>query len=473
MAVLYDAEDPSRVYFGTDTRAQSLLVGALLAIALVKGIDVREWAARHVVPAVALVAGTGILLAWAFAADSSAWIYTGGFLLLSTGLAAVILAAVQPEGNLIRTGLSWEPLRRLGLISYGIYLWHWPIFVVLRPDLIERETGLRPTGLALLALRLGLTLAVATASYLLVERPIRTGALRDRFKFSPVLLPVTAVLLLVLMFASTRGAVSPFDLVAAENVEDRPIPTADDLADDIDPATRPLPQADGGSGAVKALIVGDSVANSMAEGFTRDIQQSERVLVWNQTVLFCELAQGPRQDNGEVVDGSSTCDDWPDRWAAGVDRFDPDVVVLSVGAWEVFDRKIDGEWMVYGTPEFDAYLLAIFDEAIDVLAADGAKVAVLTVPQFERQDTISAGEWTMNEMWRTDHLNELFAEAVENSEGKAELIDLGEFLCPKGDQCIQRLENGEPVRFDGLHFSEAGAKRVAEWLAPELANLVD
>jgi hypothetical protein len=137
----------------------------------------------------------------------------------------------------------------------------------------------------------------------------------------------------------------------------------------------------------------------------------------------------------------------------------------------VFDRKIDGEWMVYGTPEFDEYLLGIFGEAIDVLSADGATVAVLTVPQFERQDTISAGEWTMNEEWRTDHLNDLFEQAVEESDGRAALVDLGGFLCPDGDTCIQRLDNGEPVRFDGLHFSEEGAQRVARWLAPELRAL--
>lgn len=473
MAVSYDADDPSRVYFGTHTRAQSLLVGALLAIALLRGIDVRDWTARHVVPAVALVAGAGLLYAWAVTDDSSGWIYTGGFLLLSTSLAAVILAAVQPDGNLVRRGLSWEPLRRLGLISYGVYLWHWPVFVVVRPDLLERELGWRPTGAVLLALRVGLTLAIATLSYVLVEQPIRSGALRDRFRFSPALIPVTAAILLVLMFTSTRGAVSPFDLVAAENIENRPIPTEEDLAEDLDPSTRPAPDDGARPGAIKALVVGDSVANSMAEGFTRDLQADEGVLVWNQTVLFCELAEGPRQDNGREVEASSTCDDWRSMWADSVAEFDPDVVVFSVGAWEVFDRKIDGEWMVYGTPEFDEYLLDIFADAIDVLSAEGATVAVLTVPQFERQDTISAGEWTMNEEWRTDHLNELFAEAVEASGGRAELIDLGGFLCPSGGPCLQRLDSGEPIRFDGLHFSKEGAERVARWLAPELRSLVD
>jgi peptidoglycan/LPS O-acetylase OafA/YrhL len=472
MAVSYDADNPSRVYFGTDTRAQSLLVGAFLACALLKGINVRDWTARHIVPAVGAVGLAVLVMCWGLAPDDAAWIYTGGFLLLSVSLAAVILAAGQPEGNVVRSTLSWEPLRRLGLISYGVYLWHWPIFVILRPQLIEDEIGVRPTGFVLLVLRVGVTLAVATASYLLVERPIRYGALRDRFRFSPVLIPLTAVGLLVLMFASTRGAVSPFDLVAAESPDARAIPTLEQLEEDLDPETRPAPDAEAAPpSAIKALIVGDSVANSMAEGFGRQLQKEEQVLAWNQTVLFCELADGPRQDKGEEIERSSTCEDWEQRWTDNVVEFQPDVAVLSIGAWEVFDRKIDGEWLKFGTAEFDEYLLGELDRAIEVLSSEGATVVLLTAPQFERQDTISAGEWTMNERWRTDHLNELFEQAVADNGEQAELVELGEFLCPAADTCSQRLETGEPIRYDGLHFSEEGAEVVARWLIPQLRDI--
>jgi hypothetical protein len=409
-----------------------------------------------------------------FVPDSAEWIYRGGFLLLATAVALVILAAVQPEGNLVRTALSFEPFRLLGIISYGIYLWHWPIFVALRPATIEEHLGFRPTGAALAAIRIGVTLAVAILSYVLLERPIRQGWLRDRVRFSPVLVPAMAVILLFGMIATTRGAFDPYELVAREQPEDRPLPSAASLEENLRPELRPPPDEEALSEEDfdRVLIVGDSVANTMAEGFTRERQQDERLLIWNQTVLFCQLLDGPRWENGEWVDEENTCDDWPREWADNVDEFDPNVVVLSMGAWEVFDRRIDGEEVLFGSDEHDELFVETLGEAIDVLSSEGATVAILSAPRFERQDTVSASVWTQNEQWRIDHLNELYEEAVSEREDQATIVDLEGFLCPGDEVCIQRLDDGSPVRYDGLHFSEEGAEVVADWLSEELHDVI-
>jgi peptidoglycan/LPS O-acetylase OafA/YrhL/lysophospholipase L1-like esterase len=474
MAVLHQpGTDPSRVYFGTDTRAQSLLVGAILAAVLIRGLNVRERTARYVVPTLGVLAGLGVLVGWALVPDKAEWIYRGGFLIFAIGVAVVILAAVQPEGNPVRTFLSLRLLRWLGLISYGVYLWHWPIFVMVRPATLQDHLGVRPTGAALLVIRVALTLGISIASYFLIERPIRTGWLKDRIRFSPALVPAMAVILLFLMLAATRGAFDPYTLVASKEPQDRPLPTLEDLQHDLDPETRPAPDSTDEASFDRVLIVGDSVANTMAEGFTRERQQNSHLLVWNQTVLFCQLLNGPRWENGEWVDEENTCDDWEKNWHKAVDEFDPDVVVLAVGAWEIFDREVDGERFLFGTDEFDQLFLTTLTDAIDTLSSDGATVVLLTTPRFERQDDVSASVWTQNDRWRTDHLNDLFKEAAEQRPNQVELVDLGGFVCPDPDVCIQRLDDGSPVRFDGLHFSEEGAQVVADWLTPRLQDAAD
>ena len=172
MALLYQPEvDPSRIYYGTDTRAAGLLVGAALALVLRPGGAL----ARLRGPALdglglaALAALAGLCMVFE---EYSPHLYQGGFLLVDLATAAVLIVLAQPEAGLLGRALGWWPLRWLGLHSYGIYLWHWPVFMLTRPQL---DVPLDGWGLA--ALRLGLSLALAGLSYRYVEMPVRNGAL--------------------------------------------------------------------------------------------------------------------------------------------------------------------------------------------------------------------------------------------------------------------------------------------------------
>ncbi len=460
---LLDPEDPiTRVYFGTDTRAQSLLVGAALSAALISGVSVRDFTARFTVPALAALVGVGMVGVWIVADDSAGWYYRGGFLAMALAVALVILAAVQPEGNFVRSLLSLRPLRWLGVISYGVYLWHWPIFVFLSRS---RQFLQGWSWLEISLLRVFATLVVAAASYHLIELPIRNGALGRRTRYAPVLAPLTgAALLGILLMTTSRPPGPSFDIAQAEEEADG-LPTVEALREGIDPDTRP-PPSDGTTAASRVLVVGDSVAYSMAGGFTPELQREENLRVWNQTVLFCELVSGPRLENGEVVRPSNTCEGWRDSWRASAEEFAPDVAVLQVGAWEIFDREVDGDWLVFGTPEYDDLILGVLGDAVDSLGATGATVVVLTTPPFERGDTMSAREWTQNEEWRTRHINSLF-EQLASDRDEVVLVDLGEWLCPDED-CIDELAGGQPVRGDGVHYTDEGAETAARWLAPQL-----
>jgi peptidoglycan/LPS O-acetylase OafA/YrhL len=480
MAVLFEpGTDPSRVYFGTDTRAQSLLLGAALSAALISGVTVSERIARHLLPAVAAIGGLGLAAVWVFGSWTQEWYYRGGFLLLATVVSVVIVAAVQPEGNIVRTALSWRPLVALGVISYGIYLWHWPIFLVLsrRRGFLEEWTFAQIT-----ALRLVTTLVVTVVSYALVEGPVRRGTFLGgallgggvRRPVGPLLLSGgAAVLALLLVVTTNPPSQSRVTMPATDAPSGTPeampegsLPTRDDLADGIDPSTRPIPLDSRSTSATKVLVVGDSVAYSMATGFTPEIQERANLLVWNQTVLFCELARGPRLENGVVVQPSNTCSDWEDTWRADVAEFTPDVAILQVGAWEIFNRRIDGEWLVFGTGAYDRYFLELLDGAIEVLSSQGATVVLLSAPHMEREDTMSAREWTQNETWRTDHVNGLFEQAARDNDAAVHL-PFARWVCPD-EHCHDTLPDGRPLRSDGVHFTDEGAIAAARWLAPQL-----
>jgi peptidoglycan/LPS O-acetylase OafA/YrhL len=175
MAILYQpGVDPSRVYYGTDTRVAGLLCGAALAFVWLPG-QIPCWAGR-IRPLLLDVAGLGALgaLVWFYLRldQYQPFLFRGGFALVALATTVVILVAVHPHTRLSPHLLGWRPLRWIGLRSYSIYLWHWPVFMLTRPEL-----DVPITGLPLLALRLAVTIVLADLSYRFVETPIRTGAL--------------------------------------------------------------------------------------------------------------------------------------------------------------------------------------------------------------------------------------------------------------------------------------------------------
>jgi peptidoglycan/LPS O-acetylase OafA/YrhL len=176
MAVLYRPENISRVYYGTDTRAQSLLIGATLAILL----SFRPAAAQSpgLVPRARFVPGpgrrvalealglagmAGSALIWFDLSSSSTLTYMGGFGLAGLATCAVIASVILQPKSLVSRLLSVRPLVFIGCISYGMYLWHYPLFLILD----GQHTGLKTYPLFLL--RSAVTVLVATASYYWLE----------------------------------------------------------------------------------------------------------------------------------------------------------------------------------------------------------------------------------------------------------------------------------------------------------------
>ena len=172
MAMLYrPGYDPTRIYDGSDTRAFALLIGAALAFV---------WPSRHLRGGItsgarrildgAGVTGLAVIVVLVYCTnDYSAFLYRGGMVLLSVATALVVGAAASPASRIGRA-LGWRPLRWLGVRSYGIYLWHYPIIVLTTP-VGGRETVARG------AFQVAASIGVAELSWRYIEEPVRQGAI--------------------------------------------------------------------------------------------------------------------------------------------------------------------------------------------------------------------------------------------------------------------------------------------------------
>lgn len=169
--------DPSRAYFGTDSHAMGLLIGAALATAWRPGrlrADIST-GARAIITGTGLAALAGVIAFFLFVGEFTPWMYQrGGFLVLAIVVALLIAMATHPASRL-GPWMGTQPWRYIGQRSYGLYLWHWPIFMLTRPVL-----DVPLDGIPLLMLRLGLTFGIAELSFRFVEMPIRRGAI-DRW----------------------------------------------------------------------------------------------------------------------------------------------------------------------------------------------------------------------------------------------------------------------------------------------------
>ncbi len=175
MAVLYTPyTDPSRVYFGTDTRAATMLIGALLAFVWSPwrlSVDTGR-SAPLVLDVFAAVGLVGVVWFFLNAGEFDPWMYRGGFVLVALFSALLLAGTVHPAARLSPLIFAVPLLRWIGVRSYGIYLWHWPIFMVTRP-----HSDLPFTGIPLLVIRIGLAVGAAALSFKYVEEPIRGGAI--------------------------------------------------------------------------------------------------------------------------------------------------------------------------------------------------------------------------------------------------------------------------------------------------------
>lgn len=162
--------DPNRLYLGTDTHTTGLFAGALLACLWNPWRPAGLALPGGVAAALGAVGLAALMAMFLWANETQDWLYRGGFLLVAVMTVAAIMGATAP-GSALARGLGTPLMRYLGERSYGLYLWHWPVFVLLRPQDLALPVA------ATEVLRLVVTFLAAELSFRYVEDPLRSGRL--------------------------------------------------------------------------------------------------------------------------------------------------------------------------------------------------------------------------------------------------------------------------------------------------------
>jgi peptidoglycan/LPS O-acetylase OafA/YrhL len=441
--ITYSPIDTNRAYFSTDTRIGPTLLGAALAVVAARRV-------RRDKPPTLTVELLGVLaLAWmawsVYAVDGlGSWYYRGG--LITFALAALVVIHAVTGGPLGRVGraVAVKPLALLGTISYGVYLWHWPVIVFFD----KARTGI--DGWTLDALRIAVTLAFSLSSFFLIERPIRRG------NFSAagsrrLLIGGTAVTL-VIVLAAMWGTPVPTQATMLNRVP-------------VEGSTRsymlyPEPDAFPDS-ATRVLVVGDSGVQHLGPSLMARARESG-VSVATSAYIMCTVVNPEgvsRQSDGRILRSSNCQDRRIDLWSNMVETYDPDIVVYYLAnAGQLGQVRLDGEWVNDCDAPYDDYFEHAMADDLEMLGAGGAEVYLTTSPQ--------PGVLISTSHERVACRNQTYQRSVDDVPG-THLIGLKTFV----QDTIDRPDDNGPFFRDTLHFSGWGARAASEWLLPTIGAI--
>jgi peptidoglycan/LPS O-acetylase OafA/YrhL len=483
-AVLYrGGTGLGRVYYGTDTRATGLLVGASLAIAIARARQAGRRSPtgrRHRVGgAAALLALIMVLVAMHEATGESSWLFPWGFVGIDLAVATVIAAVVLlPESSIARV-FSVRPLCAIGTISYGVYLWHFPCFLWLD----QSSTGC--SGAALLLVRLAVTFAVAVVSFIAIEQPVRRRKVPS-WGLRPLVPAAVAGSLAALTAAAAVGAETPGGKLAAVPASvahrfvghDRQCSVS--LPDTAQYRAVPLPQSALGGyifhwilkGAVdwnggaypqsgrmryrtcppkRVLMIGDSIA------FTAGVPMLENenrygVELANAAILGCAFGNRGQLDvNGSDKALPAQCPDDLGRWERAARAFQAQVVVVELGYRDEFNWDWNGRAVHLGQRTFDAYVQQRIDRFAQILSNGGAQVLFLTVPFVSPPALANGSPSPAGAPARHALINSMLESAASQDPSRVAVLNVDSVVSPGNH--YDGTVNGQGCRFDGIHFS--------------------
>jgi peptidoglycan/LPS O-acetylase OafA/YrhL len=450
--------DPSRVYLGTDTRSQALFVGiAIACIVRLWPVHSLQRASRAILTVAALLA-LATLVGIAVAADfRSNWLYTGGFLLVAVTTGIVVLA-LNGHNSFLSKALSLKWLRTLGLVSYGLYLWHWPVKVFVtqqRLHLSDDRTG----RIELFVIRCALTAAATALSWYLIEQPFRrkksttteTASTKRASGLFVALgaLGVTALIIGVVWFAAAPSA--------------RP---KADYSSTVAPATTT------GRGAelpISLLWFGDSVTWTMGGGAVsfpwpteyNSPFDSTQIIIWNKGIFECPMMQQQTRSFGILRSGGGSCVGWESKWREATVAFPPDAIVWSGALRDTYDVLVDGKWIAFGSPDWVALYDAELSKAAAIATENGVPLIIISqadpqvFPEEKNEDSLTA-----TNIGKFAQLRKIQRDFTLAHPDTTLSIDLNDVLCGTGI-CEGKTPSGDEIRPDHLHFSPAGSKYVA------------
>jgi SGNH domain (fused to AT3 domains) len=418
---------------------------------------------RRLCGVLGVVGAAGAIALWVLTTSTSTFPYSGGFFLIGLAVASVILAAVAAPRSIVPRVLSLAPVRYVGRISYGLYIWHWPLFIWLD----HARTGLY--GYELFALRVGVTFVVSVASFHLVERPIRMGTFISQWR-AWLVVPAGVGVVLVAVIAATTGTTA----VAS---------TAPPTSNGTTSSSTTVPAVTANGPPVKVLLVGDSVAETLGEGLGEvPTQDKYDYVLYDRAILGCGVADGPEVEVMGAVDSvvpacggpPAPTDDpnlvtpWATQWTQEIAQIHPNVVVEGAGRWEVVDRLYKGKWANILQAPFAAYIKSQLQKAADVVNAAGLPMVFLTAPCTDEPEQPDGDAWPEDNPARREAYNRILREIAAEHPQSVSVANLDKAACPGGRYAS--TVGGVVIRTvnDGVHFTPQGGVFVAPTIMPPI-----
>ncbi len=421
----------NRVYYGTDTRALALLVGALVAVGgeSVQRLDRR--CGRFGLNVIGVPGMVILGVAWVTFDGKSWFVQHGGLALVSLAAAGVVATVVHREHSLLASIVAWKPLRLLGLISYGVYLYHWPIFVALT------EQRVHLSGPALFGARMIVTLAVSVVSYRFVEQPIRHSA-RWPLRRSLVVPSGAFATVLVLVVVSTAGAIHN----NAADISAEALAKAKSSATSNDPTV---------------MVIGDSVGMYLVLDGLKHVKTQPPINLINDTYVGCEYPPAPKLiDFGGNHSTARSCER---KWQEVVAAYGVDHVIYIRTGLSAAREYVNGTWMQTCSSAFATYYREQLSKQIEGFATRGARTVLVTsLPSLLR---VMGEPKHARRYWSTVECgNNVLRDVAREYPKKVVLVDLYKKFCPRELDCATTWR-GETLRQDTTHYRGRSAELIA------------
>lgn len=480
-ALLYESDNETRtnfLYLSTLTRSTGLLCGAGLAFFW------RPWAIKPLNFAQRLSVELSCLIGFAILVGVTAFIHVDDARLYRGGLAAatiascvVIAVVVHPSFTFVKWFVSRPLFVEIGRRSYGLYLWHWPIFVV---------TGARDS-VDSLAVALAATVVVNELSYVLIEQPARRGVIgvwwKQRSELSIMRRRrVAAVGAMVVVGLTVTGV-----RVAGIQARDLSIDTSNTEVIFVAPTTVPTTTQVGTPTTIsdvsttsttiatlprRVVIVGDSQAHALAVNLPKGIEKT--FTISDGSIDGCGIYDrgvGIGGTTGKFRRNFANCVGFEKSWSRSTVKARAQVALVVIGAWEVLDVKVNNFLFKFGTAPADTFFRTQMLRGIKALRAAGATVALLEVacmrPIASKGGPVPPLPQRGDDA-RTGHLNEMMRE-IATAGGDNDGVY---FVSGPTEWCNNpKIGSSTSYRWDGVHVYIPGAKLIYETIAPTLLQL--